>query len=61
ILELIVLSWIEAGEKFVLEEDGDLGYGLSLSNIVRIWKERNSPISYFNYTNSPDFFLIENV
>ena len=35
ILEPAVKPWLEAGEDFVLEEDGDSGRGSGKSNIVR--------------------------
>jgi hypothetical protein len=41
ILEPIVKLWLDEGQDFVLEEDGDSGHGPSKSNIVRTWKENN--------------------
>lgn len=35
ILEPVVKPWLEAGEDFVLEEDGDSGHESGKSNIVR--------------------------
>ena len=48
ILEPIVKSWIDAHYNFVLEEDGDSGYGPGKSNIVYTWKEANGLEFYFN-------------
>lgn len=60
ILEPIVKPWIQEGQDFVLEEDGDSGHNLSKSNIVRKWKELNDLKSYFNSAGSPDLSSIEN-
>lgn len=60
ILEPTVKPWIQAHQDFVLEEDGDSGYGPGKSNIVRTWKEKNGLESYFNCHNSPDLAPIEN-
>lgn len=61
ILEPVVKSWIENGQKFVLEEDGDSGHGLSKKpNIVRTWKENHGLKHYFNCSSSPDLAPIEN-
>jgi hypothetical protein len=35
ILEPVVKPWLDAGEHFVLEEDGDSGHGLGKNNIVQ--------------------------
>ena len=35
ILEPIVKPWLDTDQLFVLEEDGDSGYGPSKSNLVR--------------------------
>jgi len=61
ILNSIVKSWIQWGDDFVLEEDGDFGHGTGKSNIIRKWKEENKLKSYFNCANSPDLSPIENV
>lgn len=60
ILKPVILLWIERGDDFVLEEDGDSGHGLGKSNIVRTWKEENKLEYYFNCHSSPDLALIEN-
>ena len=60
ILNPIVKPWIDRGDDFVLEEDGDSGHGTSKSNIVRTWKKENRLESYFNCSNSPDLSPIEN-
>jgi len=59
ILEPIVKPWIDRGDKFVLEEDGDSGHGPGKANNVRDWKQKNGLNSYFNCSNSPDLAPIE--
>ncbi|KAL2136146.1 hypothetical protein VTI74DRAFT_5199 [Chaetomium olivicolor] len=60
ILEPIVGEWLRSGcQRFVLEEDNDLGHGTSKRNIVRTWKEDNGLESFFNCASSPDFIPIE--
>ena len=50
--------------KFVLEEDGDSGYGrgpaAKKNNPVARWKKDHSPETYFNRAESPNFTPIEN-
>ena len=60
ILEPVVKPWIECGQHFVLEEDGDSGHGTGKNNIVRTWKEQNGLEYYFNCHSSPDLSPIEN-
>ena len=60
ILEPIVKPWIETGQNFVLEEDGDSGHGPGKSNIVKTWKETHGLEYYFNCPASPDLSPIEN-
>ena len=60
ILEPIVKPWLECGQRFVLEEDGDSGHGTGKSNIVRTWKQQNRLQYYFNCHSSPDLSPIEN-
>lgn len=60
ILEPVVKPWLIDGQDFVLEEDGDSGYGTGAKNIVRTWKEEHSLRSYFNAPASPDLSPIEN-
>lgn len=60
ILEPVVKPWIESGQHFVLEEDGDSGHGPGKSNIVRTWKEQHGLKHYFNCASSPDLSPIEN-
>ncbi|PQE31529.1 hmg box protein [Rutstroemia sp. NJR-2017a WRK4] len=60
ILEPIVKPWLDAGQVFTLEEDGDSGHGTSQSNIVRTWKRAHGLQSYFNCAASPDLSPIEN-
>ena len=61
ILEPIIKPWLEEGQRFVLEEDGDSGHGKAKNkNIVRRWKEENGLNYYFNCALSPDLSPIEN-
>jgi hypothetical protein len=42
ILEVAVKPWIELGDDFVLEEDGDSSHGpTDNNNIVRQWKRKH--------------------
>jgi hypothetical protein len=61
ILEPIVKPWIDRGDDFVLEEDGDSGHGPSRSsgNIVKSWKKKHGLDHYFNCPGSPDLAPIE--
>lgn len=62
ILEPIVKPWLEDGQDFVLEEDGDSGHGYNKNgtdNIVKKWKKEHSLITYKNCASSPDFAPIE--
>ena len=60
ILEPVVKPWIDRGDDFCLEEDGDSGHGPSKKNIVRTWKESHGLQSYFNSASSPDLSPIKN-
>lgn len=61
ILEGAIRPWLDAGEEFVLEEDGDSGHGTGRkSNIVKAWKEEHGLKHFFNTPNSPDLSPIEN-
>ncbi len=60
ILEPIVKLWIQSGQDFVLEEDGDSDHGPGANNIVRTWKEKNGLEYYFNCATSSDLAPIEN-
>ena len=61
ILEPVVKPWLVAGHDFVLEEDGDSGYGKAKTrNIVRLWKEEKKLQYFFNCASSPDLSPIEN-
>ena len=60
ILDPIIKLWIQRGDDFALEEDGDSGHGTGKNNIVRKWKEENQLEYYFNCANSPDLSPIEN-
>lgn len=60
-MEPVVKPWLVAGHDFVLEEDGDSGYGKAKTrNIVRLWKEENKLQYFFNCASSPDLSPIEN-
>ena len=60
VLEPVVKPWLEPGEDFVLEEDGDSGLGSGKSNVLRDWKNEHSLKNSFNYAHSPDLSPIEN-
>lgn len=60
ILEPVLKPWLEAGEDFVLEEDGDSRHGSGKSNIARDWKDERNLKYYFNCFHSPDLSPIEN-
>lgn len=61
ILKPVVVPWIEAGERFFLEEDGDSGHGYGkLNNKVMKFKEENGIKAYKNSPGSPDLVPIEN-
>ena len=58
-----VLEWIERGDEFVMEEDGDSGHGggnCAKNNPVRVWKEQHKLKHFFNTPGSPDLSPIEN-
>jgi hypothetical protein len=64
ILEPVVRPWVERGDDFVLEEDGDSGHGggpkARKNNPVAKWKQDMGLNTYFNCHNSPDLAPIEN-
>jgi hypothetical protein len=62
ILEGVVRPWLDAGQHFVLEEDGDSGHGIGRysTNIVKEWKEAHGLKPFFNTSGSPDLSPIEN-
>lgn len=63
ILEPIVLPWLEHGDDFVLEEDGDSGHGYNptgSANIVTKWKEEHRLKTYKNCPDTPEFSPVEN-
>lgn len=61
ILEPVVKPWLERGDDFVLEEDGDSGHGTGKTrNIVKKWKADHHLKHYFNCASSPDLAVIEN-
>jgi hypothetical protein len=60
ILKPVVKPWLERGDDFALEEDGDSGHGPGKSNIVQQWKDQHKLEHYFNCHSSPDLAPIEN-
>jgi hypothetical protein len=64
ILEPTVLPWIQRGDDFVLQEDGDPNHGMvppsGRPNPVAQWKEKHGLKHYFNYPHSSDLSVIEN-
>ena len=58
ILDPVVKPWLEAGQKFVVE-DGNSGHGPGRSNIVQQWKIDHGLVGYFNCASSPDLSPIE--
>jgi hypothetical protein len=60
IIEFVVKPWLEQGDHFALEEDGDSGHGPGKHNIVCKWKEDNKLDHYFNCHSSPDLAPIKN-
>ena len=61
VLEPMVKPWLQAGEEFVLEEEGDSGHGPGRSdNMVKTWKREHGLQHYFNCASSPDLAPIEN-
>ncbi len=60
ILEGVVKGWLDTGERFILEEDGDSGHGPRGQNIVKAWKTKYGLKHYFNCPRSPDWVPIEN-
>ena len=60
ILEPVVKSWLNRGDDFVLEEDGDSGNGTGKTrNAVKTWKQKHQLEHYFNCASSPDLSPIE--
>lgn len=54
-VEPVVKPWLERGDDFVLEEDGDSGHGTGRTrNAVKKWKEDHHLEHYFNCPSSPD-------
>ena len=61
ILEPVVKSWLEKGDDFILEEDGNSsGHGSGKDNIVRRWKDEHQLKHFFNCPHSSDLSPIEN-
>jgi hypothetical protein len=59
ILGEIVQSWLDRGDEFVLEEDGDSGHG-PRSAQLKTFKEKMGLRYYINCAGSPDLAPIEN-
>ncbi len=59
ILKLIVKSWLDRDDDFVLKENDDSSHDINKSNIVRTWKEKNQLKCYFNCVSSTDLSSIE--
>lgn len=51
---------LEAGNKFVLEEEDDSGHGTGQADPVRTWKQQNSLKNHFNCAMLLYLALIEN-
>ncbi len=60
ILDPVIKPWLDQGQEFVLEEDGDSGHGTGATNVVRTWKKNHALKSYLNCASSPDLAPIEN-
>lgn len=61
ILEGPVKEWLDRGDVFILEEDGDSGHGhASTTNRVRKWKDDKGLETLKNAGHSPDLAPIEN-
>ena len=61
ILGPVVKPWLERGDDFVLEEDGDSGHGTGKRrNAVKKWRLDHDLEHYFNCSSSPDLAPIEN-
>lgn len=61
ILEPVVKTWIERGDSFILEEDGESGHGKKgADGLATRWKEEHNLDYYANYPHSPDLSPIEN-
>ena len=62
ILEPIVKPWIQMGQNFVLEEDGDAGgNGGGKSSRVRSWKNKHGLKYFFSCGSSPDLSPLDNL
>ena len=58
VLDPVVKPWLERGDDFVLEEDGDSGHSTGKTrNAVKKWKEDHHLEHYFNCASSPDLSL----
>ena len=61
ILEPVIKPWIERGDDFILEEDGDSGHGKrGVNSKATRWREENNLLYYANCPHSPDLSPIEN-
>jgi hypothetical protein len=59
ILKLIVKSWLDRNDDFVLKKDDDSSHDINKNNIVKTWKEKNQLKCYFNCVSSTDLNSIE--
>ena len=61
VIESMVKPWLQAGEDFMLEEDGDSGHGPGRGDkVVKVWKREHGLQRYFRCASSPDLAPIEN-
>lgn len=61
ILKPVMKPWLLENQDFVLEEDGDSGYGKAKNrNIVQQWKEESNLEYFFNCASSPNLSPLEN-
>lgn len=54
ILQPIVGKWLRRGDRFILEEENDISWGLKKPNLVTAWKETHKIMNVFNCHESPD-------
>lgn len=60
ILELVVKSWLERGNDFVLEDDDSRHDTSKTRNSIKKWKKNHELEHYFNCASSSDLAIIEN-
>lgn len=59
ILDGVVRQWVERGDFFVLEEDGDAGYGKKQDSPPARWKRQHGVTAFWNHYSSPDLSILE--